>query len=273
MNVRAIITSTLVSLSILTCSASNFQSQFKQDEYVYKTFFKDMKTMGIFMDIGAHDGKWFSNTFFFEKELGWKGICIEPIPHVFNTLKINRDCVCINGCITNFAGTAQFLLTAPSSNHIHGDSKKASCHPLDMLSGLICKMNPQAQKTLAKNKNSCTISVPCYTFNDVIKSHNINHINFLSIDTEGGEIDIIKSIDFNNICIDVITVEANYLDRRKEIFQYMLTKNYVWINKLGPDDLYCRSDFPNLKEITETRKLADIPSAIKTQKIKGAKKR
>ena len=52
-------------------------------------FFKDKKD-GVFVDIGAHDGVLLSNTYFFEKHLGWKGICIEPIPEIFNQLKANR---------------------------------------------------------------------------------------------------------------------------------------------------------------------------------------
>ena len=40
------------------------------------------------MDVGAHDGKTISNTYFFEKELGWKGICIEPILEIFKELNI-----------------------------------------------------------------------------------------------------------------------------------------------------------------------------------------
>lgn len=49
-------------------------------------FFKNLKN-GVFFDIGAHDGVSLSNTYFFEKELGWSGICLEPIPEVFERLK------------------------------------------------------------------------------------------------------------------------------------------------------------------------------------------
>ncbi len=59
-----------------------YYSQHRQDEYLFKNFFYDTYN-GVFVDVGAHDGIDLNNTLFFEKELHWKGINIEPIPSVF----------------------------------------------------------------------------------------------------------------------------------------------------------------------------------------------
>ena len=79
---------TLVFIASINMFGENttFYSQFGQDAFVFKEFFEN-KQNGIFIDIGAHDGESFSNSKFFEKTLNWKGICIEPIPEVFQELK------------------------------------------------------------------------------------------------------------------------------------------------------------------------------------------
>src|SRR6266849_2588341 len=54
------------------------------------------KRDGVFVDVGAYDGIALSNTYYFEKELGWSGICIEPNPLAFESLSQNRKCVSLN---------------------------------------------------------------------------------------------------------------------------------------------------------------------------------
>ena len=64
---------------------------------------------GTFVDIGANDGVTISNTLYFEKELGWNGLAIEPIPVAYEKLKVNRSCHTLNACISDREGTAEFL--------------------------------------------------------------------------------------------------------------------------------------------------------------------
>ncbi|MGL4348372.1 MAG: FkbM family methyltransferase [Chlamydiales bacterium] len=105
---------------------SEYYSQYGQDQFVNENFFKN-RTKGIFVDIGAHNGISLSNTYFFEKELDWTGICIEPIPHVFKQLQKNRNCLCICSCITTEHNTIQHFL-------------QISGYP-EMLSGLVDKFD------------------------------------------------------------------------------------------------------------------------------------
>ncbi len=78
-----------------------------QDLFVHELL--GMKSNGTFIDIGANDGVTISNTVYFEKECGWKGIAVEPIPSIFEQLKSNRDCHMVHGCVTPQAGKAKFL--------------------------------------------------------------------------------------------------------------------------------------------------------------------
>jgi FkbM family methyltransferase len=181
-----------------------FSSQVGQDQFVYENFFKNHKE-GVYVDIGAHNGVKFSNTLFFEKELGWKGICIEPIPEVFAELQKNRSAVCIQGCVSNQAGTSRFL-------RIKG--------PSEMLSGLVDKYDSKhlerIDRSLSRKGSKESFDVTCYLFNDLMEKNGIDHIDFLSLDVEGGEYDILSTIDFSKIQIGVIAVENNYNDPRFE---------------------------------------------------------
>src|SRR5258706_11369284 len=59
-----------------------YYSQHSQDRFV-DNFLLHGKRGGVFVDVGAYDGVALSNTYYFEKELGWQGICIEPNPMAF----------------------------------------------------------------------------------------------------------------------------------------------------------------------------------------------
>ena len=65
-----------------------FKSQYGQDQFV--DTWCNSREGGVFVDVGAHDGVTLSNTWFFENVRKWTGLCIEPIPEIFNQLKENR---------------------------------------------------------------------------------------------------------------------------------------------------------------------------------------
>ena len=67
--------------------------------------------------------------------------------------------------------------------------------------------------------------------NTICDEYNINHINYLSIDVEGAEFEVIKSINFDKIFIDIIEFENNYDDTSGPIIQYLENKNYIIIHK------------------------------------------
>jgi FkbM family methyltransferase len=208
-----------------------YHSQHLQDKFLNETVFKN-KRRGFFVDIGAHDGKTFSNTYFFEKSLNWSGICIEPMPKVFQKLKKSRHCRCIKGCIANFNGPAKFL--------------QVNCERVDteMLSGLLKNYDPlhiaRIKKEIKERGGSTkTIDVQCYRLADILKSHNISYIDYLSIDTEGSEYEILKSIDFNIIDIYIIQVEDNYKDPK---IRMLLEQNgYSFLEHIKRDDIYIKN--------------------------------
>jgi FkbM family methyltransferase len=204
-----------------------FYSQFGQDKYCYETFFKNKKS-GVFIEIGADDGIDKSNTYFFEKYLNWSGICIEPRKNAYDNLIKNRKCVCINNAISlKDDQTVKFL-------DIKGYGKG--------LSGIINNYDPRHVKRInyevrhKDNKGHEIVDVNTKTLMNILNKHNINHIDFMSIDIEGNELEIIKSIDLDKIFIDVITIENNYNDN--SIITFFNDNNYKLVKKLGCDEIY-----------------------------------
>lgn len=200
-----------------------YHSQCGQDRYINETFFKSYKN-GIFLDIGAHDGVRGSNTCFFEKELNWTGICIEPIPAVFELLKKNRNCECICGCISDEHDVVRDFILFPNRS---------------MLSGLIHKFDPK-RKDFIKKLMTLTpyeiIKVNCYNLNRILDQAHLNHINLLSLDTEGGELEILKNLDFSKYHIDVITVEDNY--HNHEFVTFLESKGFTFVTCLKQDRVF-----------------------------------
>jgi FkbM family methyltransferase len=208
----------------VTLQAEQFYGQYHQDKLVYEKFFKD-KRNGVFVDVGAHDGITYSNTYFFEKDLGWTGICIEPIPEVYEQLKRNRNCLCIQGCIFQDREEVPFLRVSGYA---------------EMLSGILANYNSEHIKRIKREiaqhgGRSEVIKIRCYSLTKLLLDHEINHVDYLSIDTEGGELAILRSIDFTRINIDIIEVENNYND---PIQAYLESFGYKKIMTMGPDEIY-----------------------------------
>ncbi len=226
-----------------------YYSQHGQDKFIYETFFKD-KIDGFFVEAGANDGIAQSNTFFFEKTLGWKGLCVEPIPEVFERLKNNRRCTCFQGCISNFEGTATFVEFLRRTSAINNDLEKfyircaGDCDAIQnlvaslkssLVSGLVEKFDPRHLERWGHLPNKI-ISVPCYLPKTVFDMYGIKHIDFLSLDTEGGEFDILKSIDFSSVYISVLQVEDRWPDG--SIKEFLMNKGFAFVARIGNDDIY-----------------------------------
>lgn len=198
-----------------------FYSQFQQDQFVYENYFKN-KQNGFFVDIGAYDGEIDSNSLFFEN-LGWEGICFEPNPIMFEKLQKIRKCKCLPYAISDKDEMNQFfqIKEGPST-----------------LSGLANEFTQEAIKrineyNLEDNQSFDYLDIKCKTFDVIVET---NNIDFLSLDTEGNELKILQSINFNKYNIDVITVENNDYDDK--FFKFFSNKPYQFITRLGCDELY-----------------------------------
>lgn len=198
-----------------------FYSQDNQDKILELNIFKGFKN-GVFVDVGAHDGITINNTLYFEKNNGWRGINIEPIKSVFDSLVINRpNSININCAICNNDGETEFIFNTGYTEMISGIKDTFD--------------NRHLQRLQNENKNyggtTEIIKVKTKKLETICNENNISHIHYLSIDVEGAEFEVIKSVNFNNVFIDVIGFENNYDDTSIPIIKYLEDRNYVMIHK------------------------------------------
>ena len=202
-------------------------SQWKQDEYIYNNFFKDKNVPGFFLEIGADDGVRFSNCKFFEDTLNWNGIAIEARKEAYDNLVTNWKCICLHSILSDIEENTQFL-----------DIKGYGLG----LSGLVNKYDPRHVARINQeiqnpnNKGQQTIDVKTDKLNNILDKYNVKYIDFLSIDTEGSELDILRTVDFNKYYINVITIEDNYND--KELMEFFISRNYSFIKQIRCDKIF-----------------------------------
>ncbi len=202
-----------------------FYGQFKQDEFVYNNFFKNKKN-GFYVDIGAHDGISGSNTYFFEN-FGWDGICVEPTPYVCDKLQKNRNCKILNIAITDKNGISEFMSLSGYTQMLSGLVENYDPKHLQRIDN---EMGIKYEGKLGKKEIIKTVTK---TFMEL---ETPKVIDFISLDVEGSEYNVLKGIDFNEKLIKVITVENNYHDGR--IDNILKNNGFTVSSNLGCDTVY-----------------------------------
>ena len=207
-----------------------FYSQYEQDKFIYDSLFKiessgrfsNRHNSGFFVDIGAYDGKALSNTLHFEN-LGWKGLCFEPIPDVFKKLVENRPGAECHQCVIGHQereSTTFLQVTGPA----------------EMLSGVLdyydsAHMFRINKETFESGGEQNGIDVEMHTLDHFLLPG--TEIDYLSLDTEGGEPIILENI-LKNFTPKVISVEANYQAEAQRILEFTKEK-YDLVKQLGCD--------------------------------------
>ena len=196
-------------------------SQDNQDRYLEFFVFKGFKN-GVYVDVGAHDGVSLNNTLYFEKNNNWTGINIEPIKTVFDKLVINRpNNINLNYAVCNYNGETEFVCNTGHTEMISGIKDTFDIRHWQRLEN---ENRQMGSITEIINVNTKKLETIC-------DENNITHIHYLSIDVEGAEFEVIKSINFDKVFIDVIGFENNYDDVSIPIVQFLENKNFVIIHK------------------------------------------
>jgi FkbM family methyltransferase len=205
-----------------------FYSQYKQDEILYTKYFNRVKD-GYFIEIGAHDGSYFSNTLFYEETLNWKGMCIEPHPTLFKKCLERRKCISLPYAITDSDGV-QLFLQVPETRG-------------DALSGILENYHPIHFNDIARNTDISNITsvVNTKSLQSILDNTNVKEIHYLSIDTEGSELKVLKGIDFEKVFIHLIEIENNYPDIFKESEQILLTNGFIKVMSIKCDEIFINS--------------------------------
>jgi FkbM family methyltransferase len=184
---------------------------------------------GFFCELGANDGITQSNTFFFEKYRGWKGVLVEPIPDKYLLCRKNRSPktkVFCNAC-TSFDYKEKFVEIIYSnlmsiSLNLETDINNPTKH---------AKIG---KKYLNKSEHNFAFGALAKTLNEILISANApKKIDFLSLDVEGSEIEVLKGIDHSMFRFDYICIETR---NKKKIFSFLKKNRYLLIEQLSEKD-------------------------------------
>lgn len=174
----------------------------------------DNKRDGFYIELGAYDGLIQSNTAFFEKNLGWRGILIEPSFHGFKECIINRpNSICLNyACVSNDY----------KYDYVEGDFRYKNL------------MGSVGGKRL---KSKDLVRVKASTLERLLDEHCHSNIDFLSLDAEGYELEILKGLNLNKyrpnkMLIEVYTKDYDEIINLLNNHNYKLHSNFTNYNKI-----------------------------------------
>jgi FkbM family methyltransferase len=209
----------------------HFFSQAGQDKFVNDSYFRSMNN-GFFVEIGAYNGIDGSNCYFFEKFLNWSGIAIEPSPTQFLALQKNRKCKCINKAVAKKSEKIEFIDVVKGYTQMSGINNSSYQKTLEII-------NKDLRTVLDKK------IIEAATFSEIVEYNYL--IDYLSIDVEGGEMDILESIDFDLYKIKVLSIENNY-PNEINYEKYLSEKGFCYIDSVGVDEIYFNKKYPiNIK--------------------------
>lgn len=167
------------------------------------------KRNGYFVELGACDGSTLSNTLLLEEVFGWQGAVAEPARIWHDKLRAKRTCFITDRCV----------YTEDGAKLPFNETPEAEFSTLDALS--------YADLHAGRRRSGVRYDVETVTLRSFLRSADApRQIDYVSIDTEGSEYDILKDFDFSEYDIRLLTVEHNYTDRRNDICDLMQRNGY-----------------------------------------------
>lgn len=220
-----------------------FYSQHGEDCLLWQFF--EQKSRGYYVDVGAFDGVHLSNTYTFELA-GWSGLCVEPLPDMFARCQQHRPgAACVNmACIADATQTqVTFYVEA-----------------LGLLSGVQPDREADVQRRYERRglhfEGFQTISVQACTLTSLLDAYvpNGTSIDFISIDVEGTELDVLRGLDFTRYRPRLFILEANTSAQREALLAFMQDVGYVPVRRLGVNIIFAQAtqaqDIQALRTIT-----------------------
>lgn len=167
------------------------------------------KIGGFFVEFGATDGHTLNNTWLLEKEFGWNGILAEPSRSWKHALESSGRSANIElDCVWSESNAKLTFEEAPW--------------------GELSTIQSFGEGDNHNRENSKTYEVRSVSLNDMLERHGApRRIDYLSIDTEGSEYDILAAADFDKYSFRCITCEHNFTENRGKIYDLLTANGYV----------------------------------------------
>ena len=199
-------------LETLLRQVKNSNSQIYQDLMIIATC-SDLAKLEhfYFVEFGATNGIHFSNSFLLENHFGWNGILAEPAKGWHKELRQNRPLASIEeACVWRDSGSVL----------VFNETSDGNLSTLDFFSS--------ADSHRETRKDGERYEVSTISLTDLLEKYSAPRtIDYLSIDTEGSEFEILSAFDFEKYSFSVITCEHNYTPAREKIYQLLTSKGYI----------------------------------------------
>jgi FkbM family methyltransferase len=191
---------------------------------------------GFFLEVGAYDGLFQSNTLFLETDLNWKGILIEPnFKYFLQCLKNRPKSIIINCLLTSFENYKKKKYSYGDFDAYSKMSTKWGGGPATggpMSSILSFKKIWDFRMLFEKvRRNYSFLPVLNFPMQLILEELSISNIDFFSLDVEGHEYEVLNGINFEKTYIKYLCIEVKSFDKEK-IFKFLSDKNFILIESL-----------------------------------------
>ena len=168
-------------------------------------YFK-MKPNGMFVEAGAWDGEYLSNTLYLEAKYNWTGLLVEPNSGAFKKLVTrNRKAFSVHSCLS----------VTPHPDIVEFDSA-------DVFGGINKELENVDNKNLVRMRDSIpenmrtTETVECYPLYSLLLAiGRADRVDLLSLDIEGAELAVLRAIPWTKVNIELVMIEVNHSDQEK----------------------------------------------------------
>ncbi|MAW81636.1 MAG: hypothetical protein CMI63_15465 [Parvularcula sp.] len=188
------------------------------------------KRFGTFVDVGAFDGRYLSNSLSFAKA-GWKGVCVEPVKEYFDLCKINQPgSICLNAaCVGD-----------PDLETVSFQMEPLGVYSrLELEAGAKERLKNSYDRYGADLGGFEEVSAPATTVAEIIERHLAGEApDFLSIDVEGNEITVLEGAGLSQHRPRVIVAEANDEEHKAALVSYLQAYDYDLVRSLGNNHFF-----------------------------------
>jgi FkbM family methyltransferase len=192
--------------------------EYAQDMYIFFNIFKHWPAAGrrgVYVDSGTNEPEKDTNTLFFDRCLGWKGICVEPQELYWQSIEKKRSCTLVKGCLA-----------------------------AETVAAAVVGHGPMAQVQAVggagdSGENSGAGAVQCHRLEDVLKEAGVNppRIDFWSLDVEGAEMCILAALNFTTMSVGALLIEDFWISQR-DLDRLMTTRDFVKVQQMAADSVW-----------------------------------
>lgn len=184
------------------------------------------KRGGVFVEAGAYDGEQLSNTLYLERNLGWKGLLVEPDPWNFWSLrKKGRKAHLVNACLS------------------------PSPYPREVTFKQSDTMGHIASQGEEANRRGIFTRVKCFPLYSLLLAINTTEVDLLSLDVEGAELQVLKTLPWEKVKIQVLCIEHRHIPEGSEALRaYLEERGYALHTSVGDDYIFVRKDLEKIPQ-------------------------